>query len=51
MKDTYRYKKHGLLWIVYKSLWTGIEMSYTEDSKWDSEEKAKEHCRLLNELK
>ena len=42
--EKYNYKKHGLLFIVYE-IQESIEI---EDSRWENEEKAKKHCKLLN---
>lgn len=40
--------KWGLLWIV-KELYYEFDPIWTEDSRWEDKEKAKEHCRILNE--
>lgn len=47
--DEFYYVKHGLLFIVYKYEDTGMGYIHIEDSRWTDEEKAKEHCRILNE--
>lgn len=47
-KDKYFYVKHGLLYIVYEVTDTGIDSVPTEDSRWEDEKKAKEHCDILN---
>lgn len=48
MNEKYYYSKHGLLYIVYINVDTGISVVPIEDSRWESEEKAKEHCSILN---
>ena len=45
IKEFYYYVEHGLLWIVYYQDEYGCT---GEDSRWESEDKAKEHCKLLN---
>ena len=45
IKEFYYCVEHGLLWIVYYQDVYGIT---EEDSRWESEDKAKEHCELLN---
>lgn len=47
--EEYYYCKHGLLYIVYQKVDTGMSNTSVEDSRWVDEEKAKEHCKLLNE--
>lgn len=49
MEEKYYYCKHGLLFIVYERVDTGLDIISDEDSRWESEDKAKEHCRILNE--
>ena len=50
MKDgEYYYEMHGLLFVVYEQVNTGMATVGHEYSKWEDEEKAKEHCRILNE--
>lgn len=44
----YFYKKHGLLFIVYCKVDTGFQIVDVEDSRWEDETKAKEHCYILN---
>ena len=48
MEEGYYYIKHGLLFIVYINIETGMSITTQEDSRWEDEEKAKEHCRILN---
>jgi len=48
MEETYYYKQHGLLWIVYEKVDTGLDVMSVEDSRWKSEKDAKLHCNLLN---
>ena len=50
MEEKYYYCKHGLLYIVYEKVDTGMDEMAIEDSRWEDEEKAKEHCRILNSL-
>jgi hypothetical protein len=49
MNEKYYYINHGLLYIVYRDEDTGMSIVSFEDSRWDDEGKAKEHCRILNE--
>jgi len=44
----YYYIKHGLLYIVYKRDSGGLAPMSIEDSRWESEDKAKLHCEILN---
>lgn len=46
--EKYYYKQHGLLWIVYERVDTGMDVISTEDSRWNTELKASLHCDLLN---
>ena len=48
MEEGYYFCKHGLLYIVYFNIETGLDVVAEEDSRWEDEEKAKEHCRILN---
>ena len=45
--NKYYYERHGLLYIVYQD--DESKPSTSEDSRWEDEEKAREHCRILNE--
>jgi len=47
--EEYTYEKHGILYIVYHTDDDYFCPATTEDARFDSEEKAKEHCRILNE--
>jgi hypothetical protein len=46
--EEYTYEKHGLLYIVYHTEHDYFCDVTTEDSRFDSEEKAKKHCEILN---
>jgi hypothetical protein len=47
---TYIVTTHGLLYIVYKKVYTGQGLIMTEDSRWEDEQKAILHCKLINEF-
>jgi hypothetical protein len=36
------------LFIVYEEVDTGIDIVHVEESRWECEEKANKHCKLLN---
>jgi len=38
----------GLLFIVYEEVDTGLDIVHVEESRWECEEKANKHCKLLN---
>lgn len=46
--ERFYYCKHGLLFIVYENEQQGMFNTAKEDSRWEDEDKAKEHCRILN---
>lgn len=50
-EEKYTYYQYGLLFIVHKKLGSSFGGCMVEDSRWTEEEKAKEHCRILNENK
>lgn len=50
IRPKYYYEKHGLLYIVYSDYDEGFGVVSTENSRWEDELKAKEHCRLLNNV-
>lgn len=50
-EEKYTNYQHGLLFIVHKKLGSSFGGCMVEDSRWTEEEKAKEHCRILNENK
>lgn len=43
----YYYERHGLLYIVYRVINKSMG-DVLEDSRWESEQKAKHHCYILN---
>jgi frataxin-like iron-binding protein CyaY len=49
MNVWYEVSQHGILWIVWRVDSDYMGDHYTKDSTWECNEKANEHCRLLNE--
>jgi hypothetical protein len=41
-------RKHGLLWLVMEYIETDDGFMSVEDSAWECEDKAKQHCYILN---
>ena len=48
MENRFYVCKHGLLYVVYEKVDTGMDEVSVKDSSWEDEEKAKLHCRILN---
>lgn len=49
-KPLFLVEQIGLLFIVYEEVDTGLDIVYIEESRWECQEKADKHCKLLNEL-
>ncbi len=43
--ERYFVARRGILHLVFEN---GIEVGPVEESRWEDEEKATEHCRLMN---
>jgi len=48
-KGKHYVERYGLQWRVLRKIYGPMVPAVVEDSRWESEEKANEHCRLLNE--
>lgn len=47
-RDEFTVHEHGLLWIVRRRIYGPMMPCDVEDSRWDSEWKASQHCNKLN---
>lgn len=47
VEQRYYVQKWGLLYIVYERDYGGMSPTFIEESRWEDEKKAKDHCKLL----